>query len=65
MEDGGRTVTIDMKKIDPHLFEGDGPAYMLLEAMKSVMEHEGYDGYKGAPRLVKALLWKLQELSEN
>ncbi|WP_301101493.1 hypothetical protein [Propionivibrio sp.] len=65
MEDGGRLVTIDVKKIESHLFDGDGPAYMLLEAMKSVIEHEGYDGYKGAPRLVKALLWKLQEISES
>lgn len=64
MEDGGRIVTIDVKKIDKLLFEGDGPAYMLLDAMRSVIEHEVWDGCEGAPRLVKALLWKLQELSE-
>ena len=64
MEDGGRIINIDMKKIDEHLFDGDGPAYRLLDAMQSVIEHEGWDGFKGAPRLVKALLWKLQELSE-
>lgn len=65
LEDGGRTVTIDLKKIEHCLFEGDSPAYKLLDAMKSVIEHEGYDGYKGAPRLVMALLWRLQELSNR
>lgn len=65
MQDGGRTVTIDVKKIEQSLYDGDGPAYKLLDAMKSVAEHEGWDGYKGAPRLVLALLWKLQEMSEG
>lgn len=65
MQDGGRTVTIDVKKIEQSLFDGDGPAYKLFDAMKSVAEHEGWDGYKGAPRLVLALLWKLQEMSEG
>lgn len=64
MQDGGRTVTIDVKRIEPVLFAGDGPAFRLLDAMKSVAEHEGWEGYKGAPRLVLALLWKLQEMSE-
>lgn len=64
VQDGGRTVTIDVKRIERALSDGDGPAYRLLDAMKSVAEHEGLDGYKGAPRLVLALLWKLQEISE-
>lgn len=65
MQDGGRTVTIDVKKIEQSLFDADGPAYKLLDAMRSVSEHEGWDGYKGAPRLVLAVLWKLQEMSEG
>lgn len=44
---------------------GNGPAYKLLDAMQSVKEYERYDGYKGPPRLVLALLWKLQEISER
>ena len=59
-QNGGRCVTIDLDKIDATLFNGDGPAYRLLEAMQSVLEREGVDGYRGAPRLVLALLWTLQ-----
>ena len=65
MQDGGRLVTIDVKKIGDQLFMENGPAYKLLSAMNSVSEHEGYEGFKGAPRLVLALLWKLQEISEQ
>ncbi|WP_039031308.1 hypothetical protein [Leclercia adecarboxylata] len=65
MQDGGRLVNIDVKKIEDQLFMENGPAYKLLKAMNSVSEHEGYDGFKGAPRLVLALLWKLQEMSEQ
>ncbi|WP_234419507.1 hypothetical protein [Lelliottia sp. WB101] len=65
MQDGGRLVTIDVKKISDQLFMENGPAYKLLSAMNSVSEHEGYEGFKGAPRLVLALLWKLQEMSEQ
>ncbi|BEU85286.1 hypothetical protein DAECLI1_35950 [Escherichia coli] len=65
MQDGGRLVTIDVKRIGDQLFDVNGPAYRLLDAMSSVSEHEGYEGYKGAPRLVLALLWKLQEISEQ
>ena len=46
-------------------FDGSGPAYRLLEAMGSVLEHEGCDSFRGAPRLVFALLMHLQELSVN
>ncbi|MDD5462647.1 MAG: hypothetical protein PHG00_13610 [Methylococcales bacterium] len=64
-EDGGRFVTIDLAKLEDVIYKSDGPAYRLLEAMKSVDEHEGYDGYRGAPRLVLALLWRLQEYTEE
>lgn len=65
MEDGDRVVTIDVKAIESPLFEENGPAMRLMNAMNSVLEHESYDGYRGAPRLVLALLWKLQEMSEQ
>lgn len=65
IQDGGRTVTIDIKRIEPSLFDATGPAFKLLDAMVSVSENESWDGYKGAPRLVLALLWKLQEMSEG
>jgi hypothetical protein len=38
------------------------PAYRLMEAMCSVKEHEGMEGYRWAPRLVLALLQLLSEL---
>jgi len=65
MASGRLTVTIDMNKVEARICESDGPAYMLLEAFKSVIEHEGWHGYKGAPRLVKALLWKLKNISQE
>jgi hypothetical protein len=65
MESGGRLVTIDVEGISQSLYDGDSPAYKLLEAMRSVSDHECLDGYEGAPRLVLALLWKLQEMSER
>lgn len=65
MQGGGRLVTIDVKKIRDQLFEENGPSYRLLDAVKSVLEHESYDEYKAAPRLVLALLWRLQEMGEQ
>jgi len=44
---------------------GDSPAYRLMEAMVSVKEHEGWEGYRGAPRLVLALLERLDEISKK
>lgn len=60
-ERGADQITIDLKRLDELVYSGDGPAYKLLEAMRSVIEQEGYDGFRGAPRLVLALLWRLQE----
>jgi len=36
-------ITINLAEIDDVMFNEDGPAYRLLEAMKSVLEHEAYD----------------------
>lgn len=64
-EAGMRQVVIDLDKLDAVIFDGDGPAYRLLEAMLSVREHEGWDGCRGAPRVLLALLYILGELSEG
>jgi hypothetical protein len=59
-----RRITLDLDAIERALFEADGPAYRLMEAMASVKEHEGWEGYRGAPRLVLALLERLDEISK-
>ncbi|MBN8503079.1 MAG: hypothetical protein J0L58_01265 [Burkholderiales bacterium] len=59
-EAGAGQITIDLNRLDESLYSGDGPAYKLLDAMRSVIDQEGYDGFRGAPRLVLALLWRLQ-----
>lgn len=58
-------ITIDLTAVTEAAFSGDSPAYKLLDAMQSVWEHEGYDGCRGAPRVMFALLMKLAELSES
>lgn len=58
---GAKHLVIDLDAIDEKLYDGDGPAYRALEAMLSVHEHEGMDGYRGAPRIVLALLQILSE----
>lgn len=61
MEDGGCLVILEVKKFEDQLFMWNAPvynsftirlqsAYKLLNAMNSVSEHEGYDGFKSAPR---------------
>jgi hypothetical protein len=58
-------ITIDLKAVTEAAFSGDSPAYKLLEAMRSVFDHEGWDGCRGAPRVMFALLMRLAELSES
>jgi hypothetical protein len=58
-------ITIDLKAVTEAAFSGDSPAYKLLDAMRSVWEKEGWDGYRGAPRVMLALLMRLAELSEH
>lgn len=62
---GGNTVTLDLDAIEQVIYNGDGPAYRLMEAMASVLEEESDDGFRGAPRLVLALLLRLKEISET
>lgn len=49
-------LNIDLHLLEEQIFTTDSPAYRMVEAMCSVKEHEGCDGYRGAPRLVLALL---------
>lgn len=64
-EEGTKQLVIDLDAIDETLYDGDGPAYRALEAMLSVHEHEGMDGFRGAPRIVLALLQILSEQDRN
>lgn len=64
-ERGQISISIDLKLLEEIIFSGDGPAYKMVEAMCSVREHEGWDGHKGAPRLVLALLMLLNEQCES
>lgn len=64
-EEGRTQLTLDLTAIANVAFNGDGPAYKLMEAMLSVHEHEGMEGFRGAPRIMLALLLRLEELSRT
>lgn len=64
-EEGMNQLVIDLDAIDKTLYDGDGPAYRALEAMLSVHEHESMDGFRGAPRIVLALMQILSEQDHN
>ncbi len=64
-EEGHNQLNLDLTAIVRVAFNGDGPAYKLMDAMVSVKEHEGIDGFKGAPRIMLALLMRLHELSHE
>ena len=61
---GKRQIVIDLEKLTQVVYDGDGPAYKLLDAMASVNALEGEDGHKGASRVLLAMLVRLEELSE-
>lgn len=58
-------ISIDMKQFQKSVYSSDGPAYKLLEGMCSVKEHEGSEGYKGAPRLLLGLLTILDKSAQS
>ncbi len=64
-ESGRARIELDLDAIEEIIVNGDGPAYRLMTAMQSVAELEGMDGYRGAPRLILALLGRLQEISQT
>jgi hypothetical protein len=61
-----RKLTIDINQMEAVIYQGDvSPAYRLMDAMCSVREQEGDEGYRGAPRLVLALLQLLSEIGTD
>lgn len=64
VEAGQRGILLDLPAIQEQIYDGGGPAYKLMNAMLSVEHHEGMEGFKGAPRLVLALLAQLAELGD-
>lgn len=64
-DDGAKQLVIDLDAISENLFHGDGPAYRALDAMVSVHKYEAYDGFRGAPRIILALLQILGEQSKK
>lgn len=64
-ETGQRTITLNLDMVEEAVFNGDGPAYKLIDAMASVKEHEGWDGFRGAPRLVLAVIQLLKETQQE
>jgi hypothetical protein len=62
----GRKITIDLERLESFIYNGDSsPAYPLIDAMCSVREQEGEEGYRGAPRLVLALLQLIDEAAQG
>ena len=64
-DNGQKQIVLDRIKLSDLAFESDGPAYKLMEAMVSVWEREGMDGFRGAPRVLLAMLVRLEELSKT
>lgn len=60
-----RELKLDLEAIEEVIFNGNGPAYKAMEAMVSVWQQEGYEGHRGAPRILLALLMRLGEISKN
>jgi hypothetical protein len=61
-----RKLTIDIQQMEAVIYRGDiSPAYRMMDAMCSVREQEGDEGYRGAPRLVLALLQLLSEIKAD
>jgi hypothetical protein len=48
LRDKGQTqLTLDLTRIEEVAFRKDGPAYKLMDAMCSVRDHEGMEGFRG------------------
>ena len=62
---GKKQFVIDLDKLSEVVYDGDGPAYKLMDAMVSVKEQEGMEGFRGASRVLLAMLVRLEELSES
>lgn len=60
---GAKAFEIDMVAVEELLFSAETPAYEFMEAMSSVKALEGWEGHRGAPRLILALLELLHQRS--
>ena len=60
-DSGIKTLHVDIAALEELLFSAESPAYEFMEAMCSVQALEGWDGHRGAPRLIFALLQLLNE----
>jgi len=65
VNNGQTEIILNLPAILEVAYNGNGPAYKLMDAMISVQEQEGMDGCKGAPRVMLALLARLHELSRS
>jgi len=63
--DEKRLFSLDLHAIRASVFHGDSIAYRLMDAMCSVKQQEGMDGFKGAPRLLLLTLALLENYSQN
>ena len=52
-------IVIDLSDLEKSVYNGDGPAYKLMEAMAGIRDTEGDSGFRGAPRVLLALLANL------
>lgn len=59
---GRKTIVLDLEAIQVVLSDGGSEAYRLIEALASVEREEGYDGRRGAPRVLLAILQRLSEI---
>lgn len=62
---GQSKLVLDLDILDAEVFSGDSPAYRAMEALTSVWQQEGMDGFKGAPRVVLALSLLLSEMGKR
>jgi hypothetical protein len=61
-ESGRQTITLDLAAIEEAAFQRDSVALKLMEAMVSVFETEDSESWRGAPRILMALLAHLSEV---
>ncbi|KXV68125.1 hypothetical protein AD952_14700 [Acetobacter cerevisiae] len=59
------STSIKGSSIPPVISNRDGPAYRLFDAMVNIKETEGDEGYRGAPRILLAILEHLGEISKQ
>ena len=63
--EGKSKIEIDLDKLHDVILPKNGPEFKLMEAMVSVYEQEGLDGCRGATRVLLAMLWQLEQLTQD